>query len=126
MQVDNRPLLLDLWQALLDALRQSFTKTPKRPSVEMLAVTRRWLRDNSTYCPDDASRRKLEQLYRLYCSRLVEAMEGDQVNAATLAEARKFLEWQGLRADIPKHQAVQVAKQLSTGALPFTNPLRKH
>jgi hypothetical protein len=47
-------------------------------------------------------------------------MEADEPTAATLAECRKLLEMQGIRADLPKAQAMSVAKQLAELDLPFT------
>ncbi len=118
-RVDNRPLLVHLWQSVLTCLVESFNGT-KRPPVEMLAVTRRFLRDNGQGCPDEATRAQLERLFKTYCNKVAEAMQAETPTAATLAECRKLLEMQGIRVDLPKAQALSAAKALGSLDLPFT------
>lgn len=125
MAPNNGPLLVQLWHGLLAALNDLF-KAPKRPAVELLAVARRFLRDNHQGCPSASDRKHLEQLHKLYSKRLAEALAAERVPASMLAEGRKWLELHGVKADLPTAVAAQVAKRLAAGDLPFTPPSTKH
>lgn len=120
MAPNNRPQLEQLWASLAAFLQDSF-KTPKRPSVEMLAVTRRFLRENKQGATNGKDRKQLEQLCTLYSLRLAEALAAEHVTASMLAEGRKWLELHGIRVDLSTAEAAQVAKKLGDGSLPFTH-----
>jgi hypothetical protein len=124
MAPNNGPLLVQLWHGLLASLIELF-KAPKRPGVELLAVARRFLRDNHQGCPSASDRQRLEQLHKLYSQRLAEALAADRVPASMLAEGRKWLEQHGVKADLPAAEAAQVAKRLAGGDLPFAQPPTK-
>jgi hypothetical protein len=124
MAPNNGPLLVQLWHGLLAALND-LLKDPKRPGVELLAVTRRFLSDNQQVSPGADDRKKLEQLHRLYSKKLAEALAAERVPASMLAEGRKWLELHGVKADVPAAVAAQVAKRLADGSLPFSPPPTK-
>ncbi len=106
-----------LWRELLAALLGRFKGT-KQPPVELLQVSRRFLRDNGQGCPDDKTRQQLAQLYRQYLGGLARAMDEAPPSASLLAEARAFLQWHGV-GDIPGASAGHAAKQLLDLSVPF-------
>jgi hypothetical protein len=113
--------LLDLWRELLGSLVGVF-KGPKRPSVEHLQVARRFLTDNGQfYAPDEASRKNVEKLQRLYLERLVEAMDAGHASPALLGETRQFLTWAGHHPNTSPGRAKSVALDILEMELPFGN-----
>jgi hypothetical protein len=112
-------MLQELWRLLLVGLLEDIER-PKRPSVELLQVARKFLRDNACGIPDEAARKDLEVLYRLYSKSLHEALTGPTPRAGVLAEARHWLVYHGIRADLPGAQVAAVAKKLGDLDLPFT------
>ncbi len=119
---DGRATLAELqhlWRLVLDGVIQR-VQAPKAPAVELLQVARKLLRDNSTTAPDEAARRDLEVLYRLYSKALHEALTSPTPRAGVLSEARQFLQFNGIRPDLPGAQAAAVVKKLGELDLPFT------
>jgi pyruvoyl-dependent arginine decarboxylase (PvlArgDC) len=123
----SRAELEALWHQVLAAIQATITKA-KRPPLEMVSVGRQFLRDNSQGCPSEADRKALEKLHRAYAKRMAEAMQANHIPASMMAECRKWLEYHGVRADIPTAVARQVAQKLADGSLPFTHEekLTKH
>lgn len=117
----TRTELERLWADVLAALLGYFNKASKRPPVEALGVARQFLRDQGVGRPSLRDRKHLEALHRLYSARLAEAMQSERIPAAVLAECRKWIEYHGIRADIPTAVARQVAQKLADGSLPFTS-----
>jgi hypothetical protein len=118
MSVD---LFHELFVALLTCCRDRLRSTGKATSVEMLAVSRRVLRDHGYICPvnDEASRRKLEEMHRLYVKRLEEALR-TRPSAAVLAEVRHFLDQSGLTRDLQGAMSnAQAVALMADSRLPF-------
>jgi hypothetical protein len=118
--------LQELWRELLRNLLGIF-KGPKRLSAENLQVCRKFLKDSGqVYPPDEASRKKLEKLQRLYLEALVAAFERraerseERPTAALLGEVRQFLEWSGHSPNVSPTQARLTARELLAMEVPFT------
>lgn len=116
----SRATLEALWWALLDNVLAKL-KGPKRPAVELLQIARKLLKDNGCRAPDEAARRDLEVLYRLYGKALHDALMSPERTAGVMAEARHWLFYHGVRADLPAAHAASVAKKLTELDVPFTH-----
>jgi hypothetical protein len=116
--------LEELHGLLVADLRRCMTAKGTRhrhPSAELLGIVRKTLRDNGVGASDEATRKALQALYRLYLTRLMETLtdpDGGRVPAALLAEARSLLSWHGV-GDIPAASAAKVAQQLLQANVPF-------
>jgi hypothetical protein len=97
-------------------------KNPK--SVELLAVTRKLLRDNRESFPhDEAGQRQLQKLQRLYLAAVIRAFEAPEApSAALLAEGRQLLVWAGVTPEIEHQGPAMAASQLLEQDLPFRHP----
>ena len=112
-------MLLELWHLLVKGILEDL-KRPKRAPVELLQVARKLLRDNGTTAPDAAARKDLEVLYRLYSTALHDALTSPTPRAGVLSEARQWLQYHGIRPDLPAAHAAAVAKKLGELDMPFT------
>lgn len=112
-------LLAELWRCLLEELLEK-VKAPRAPSVELLQVARKFLRDNGSAVPDAAARKDLEVLYRLYSKALHDALTSPTPSAGVRSEARQWLQFHGIRLDLPGAQVAAVAKKLGELDVPFT------
>jgi len=124
MQPNDPYRLTHLWHALLGGLQAALGK-PKVPP-EMFSVARAFMRDNHVSVNSERSTKTLQAMHGLYCTRLHEALAKPNPPAAVIAEARKFLEWHGIKADLPAATAAQIAGKLADGNLPFTKPTKPH
>jgi len=121
MSMATRDNLEDLHRLLVGELATKYRKGSKRPSVELLQVTRKVLRDNGQImAQDEATTRQLQQLHRDYSRALSAALSGPVVSAGLLQEARFWLIHHGIRADLPTVQAAAITKKMGELDLPFT------
>lgn len=116
----SRATLEALWRLLLESMVAKL-QAPKRPAVELLQVARKFLRDNTCSAPDEQARKDLEELYRLYGKALHDALSSPKRTAGVLSEARHWLQYHGIRPDLPAAHAASVAKKLTELDLPFTH-----
>lgn len=122
----SRAELWALWRELLAELRTAM-RAPKRPSVETLQVTRKYLKDNFVVSPlDDRGRADLVELQRLYLQRLVQAMHQGPVTSSLLGEVRQFLIWLGYSPNVPPQHASSATKELLDLEVPFGIDKNKH
>jgi hypothetical protein len=114
--------LADLWRGVLSALRVRL-KPGAKVSSELLAVARKFLKDNGQVNPpDERARKDIEALQRTYLKALVESLENPRRSPALLGEARQFLAWAGRSPDLGAGAAAKTAEELLTLDVPF----RKH
>ncbi len=98
-----------------------------KPSAELLGVARAMLKDNGVpvNAPGTRATKRLQTLYELYVKRLAEALDAERPTAAMLAEARLFLQQQGVQKDLgPLINKATAAKALEHTALPFKAPMQ--
>lgn len=116
----SHELLVELWHDLARSLR-GVLKGPKRPSVEHLQVTRKFLKENGRlHPPDEASRKKLEKLRRLYLEAMVKAFERPEPpTPSLLGEARQFLSGMDRYPEQPSRAEGSTAADLLAMKLPF-------
>jgi hypothetical protein len=93
-------MLQELHRLLVAELTARLTEG--RPPAELLLVARRVLKDNGLLGLgiEQAERERLEALYREYVKRLSEAVFSENPSAAVLAEARLFIQSQGVAKDL--------------------------
>lgn len=82
--------LVGLWMALKGSLLDRLTRH-REPSAELLGVARRFLKDNGQLGPpDEAARKDLEEMHRLYRKALLAALQKPTPSSTLLAEARTY------------------------------------
>ncbi len=96
----TREMLQQLHRLVVSDLTARLQRGPV--SAEFLTVARRVLKDNGLagLATDAADRERLNAIYRAYVERLAEAVLGERPPAAILAEARVFLQAQGVGKDL--------------------------
>lgn len=120
LEESRRLLFACIVQTLGDA------KADKPVSAEFLHVARRVLRDNEAALPrlDEAQRKRLQDLHRLYVDRLLEAIQAPKPSTAVLAECRQFLATSGVGKDLGAAISdAQALAALNWDDLPF-KPLK--
>ena len=96
---------------------------PGKVPVELLSVARGFLQDHGLLgaAQDAADRARLQALYRLYCTRIEEALSTGTPRATVIAEVRHFLHAQGMAKDLGGAiTSAQAVRALGSAALPFT------
>lgn len=112
----HNPTPRELMEQLLDALRLHLWRRLRgeaRVPVDLLAVTRVFLESSGVRIHDEASRRALVRIERLYEERLIAALEGPNPSAALLGEARRWFE-------AKRSTQGPQAEPLADTGLPFT------
>jgi hypothetical protein len=94
-----------------------------KPSAEFLQVARKLLKDHGPLglASTEEERQRIRDLYTVFVQRLSEAVHAEGPSAAILAEARHFIEANGVRKDLgaaaDKATALELLEDLR---LPFT------
>jgi hypothetical protein len=93
------------------------------PSAETLAIARLFLQHSGVYgtAHDEADRKRLKGMHRLYLQRLYEAVTSDEKppSASIFAEVRRALTANGIAKDGAAIEPLEALERLQFDDLPF-------